>query len=96
MIKHIVLFKLKEENKIEFMNEVKKDLEDLVEKIDELKGMEIGITFLENENMPDLSLYSTFENEEGLAAYVKHPEHQKVVEKFKTMVISRSVVDYKI
>jgi hypothetical protein len=94
MIKHIVLFKFKDINKISFMQEAKTDLENLVNSIEELKGMEIGINYLTDDNMPDLSLTSTFENKEGLEVYKTHPEHLKVVEKIKPMAIGRWVVDY--
>ena len=96
MIKHIVLFKFKDENKEVFMKQAKKELEELVGKIEELKGMEIGINYLVDDNMPDLSLTSTFENKEGLKVYATHPEHIKVVELIKPMAIGRWVVDYEV
>ena len=96
MIKHIVLFKFKDENKKAFMKQAKQELEDLVEKIDELKGMEIGINYLGDNSMPDLSLTSTFENKEGLKIYATHPEHMKVVDLIKPMAIGRWVVDYEV
>ena len=96
MIKHIVLFKFKDENKEVFMKQAKKELEELVGKIEELKGMEIGINYLVDDNMPDLSLTSTFDNKEGLKVYATHPEHMKVVELIKPMAIGRWVVDYEV
>ncbi|MCK5824918.1 MAG: Dabb family protein [Ichthyobacteriaceae bacterium] len=96
MIKHIVAFKFKNDNKETFMQEVKRDLENLVEIIEELKSMEVGINYVEDQTMPDLSLYSTFENKEGLKVYSTHPEHVKVVTKIKTMATNRWVVDYEI
>jgi coproporphyrinogen III oxidase-like Fe-S oxidoreductase len=96
MIKHIVLFKFKEENKTEFMKQAKQELESLVDKIEELKAMEVGISYLEDDSMPDLSLTSTFENKEGLKVYATHPEHLKVVDLIKPMAIGRWVVDYEI
>jgi coproporphyrinogen III oxidase-like Fe-S oxidoreductase len=96
MIKHIVLFKFKEENKTEFMKQAKQELESLVDKIEELKAMEVGISYLDDDSMPDLSLTSTFENKEGLKVYATHPEHLKVVDLIKSMAIGRWVVDYEI
>jgi len=96
MIKHIVLFKFKDENKEVFMKQAKQELEDLVNKIEELKGIEIGINYLDDDKMPDLSLTSTFENKEGLKVYATHPEHIKVVELIKPMAIGRWVVDYEV
>ena len=94
MIKHIVLFKLEGDNKLEFMKEIKLELENLLDKIEELKTMEVGISYIEDEDMPDLSLISSFENKEGLAIYQKHPEHVKVGKKLRTRMAGRSVVDY--
>ncbi len=96
MIKHIVLFKFKEENKEVFMKQAKQELEDLVDTIDELKGMEIGINYLGDDKMPDLSLTSTFDNKEGLKVYATHPAHLKVVQLIKPMAIGRWVVDYEV
>lgn len=96
MIKHIVLFKFKNENKDVFMKKAKQELEGLVEKIEELKEMEVGISYLGDDSMPDLSLTSSFENIEGLKIYANHPYHMQIVAMFKPMVISRWVVDYEI
>jgi len=96
MIKHIVLFKFKDENKKVFMKQIKEELENLTDIIEELKGMEVGLNLLSNSDMPDLSLTSTFNNKEGLSIYANHPEHQKVVAKIRPMAIGRWVVDYEI
>jgi len=96
MIKHIVLFKFKDENKEVFMKQIKEELENLTGIIEELKGMEVGLNFLSNNDMPDLSLTSTFDNKEGLSVYANHSEHLKVVAKIKPMAIGRWVVDYEI
>lgn len=96
MIKHIVLYKFVDENKEVFMKQAKQQLESLVDKIDELKGMEIGISYLGNDNMPDLSLTSSFESKEGFKAYTTHPEHLKVVSFFKPMVVDRWIVDFEV
>ena len=94
MIKHIVLFKLEGKNKLEFMKEIKLELENLLGKIEELKTMEVGISYLEDNDMPDLSLISSFEDKEGLAIYQKHPEHVKIGKKLRARMAGRSVVDY--
>ena len=77
-----------------FMKEVKLELENLVESIDELKSMEIGISYIEDESMPDLSLIANFEDKEALDIYQKHPEHMKVGKKIKARATGRAVVDY--
>ena len=94
MIVHIVMFRFKEENKELNIKEVQKKLYDLVEKIEELKSMEVGINFTESERALDLSLYSIFETKEDLKAYAIHPAHLEVVEFIKTVTLESKVVDY--
>jgi len=94
MVVHIVMFKFKEENKSENIIKVKAGLEALKDKIDVLKTMEVGVNFNASERSMDLSLYSTFENEEDLKDYAVHDEHLKVLSLIKTVTIESKVVDY--
>jgi len=94
MVVHIVMFTFKEENKARNIAKVQDKLEQLEEKIDVLKSMEVGINFNESERAMDLSLYSTFESEDDLKAYAIHPEHLKVVELIKEVTVESKVVDY--
>ena len=94
MIVHIVMFKFQEQNKDKNLKIVEEKLNALVQSIDELKSMEVGINFTESERAFDLSLYSTFENKEDLQAYAVHSEHLKVVELIKSVTLESKVVDY--
>jgi len=94
MIVHIVMFKFKEENKARNLAKVQDKLEQLENKIDVLRSMEVGINFTEADRAMDLSLYSTFESQEDLKAYAVHPEHLKVVELIKEVTLESKVVDY--
>ncbi len=94
MIVHIVMFKFKEEEKVSNIEIVEKKLNELVQKIDELKSMEVGINFTESDRAFDLSLYSTFETKEDLKTYAVHPQHLKVVELIKSVTTESKVVDY--
>lgn len=96
MIVHIVMFKFKDDNKESNIKLVEEKLNDLVEKIDELKSIEVGIDFSKSERSFDLSLYSTFDSKEDLKAYAVHPEHLKVVELIKSVTMESKVVDYTI
>ena len=100
MIKHIVLWKLKEDeagwSKLENAFELKRRLEALKNKIPEILELEIGFPIEKGETVSDVALYSLFENKEGLQAYQKHPDHQKVVEFVKQIAVERRVVDYEI
>lgn len=101
MIRHIVMWKLKDfaekGTKAENAVKIKEGLEALVETIKEIRGIEVGIDMgIEKSDMVyDVVLYSEFENEEDLARYQKHPEHQKVAQFIGKVKEKRTVVDYR-
>ena len=94
MIVHIVMFKFKDENKSSNLALVKKNLVALVDKIDVLKSIEVGLNFADEQRAFDLSLYSTFDTKEDLQAYAIHEEHLKVVALIKSVTTESKVVDY--
>ena len=96
MIVHIVMFKFKKENKEQNLLTVKEELHSLVQKIDVLKSLEVGIDFNQSERAFDLSLYSTFDSKEDLQTYAIHEEHLKVVALIKEVTQESKVVDYEI
>lgn len=94
MVKHIVMFDFKEENKQENLEKAKAMLEGLMGKIPTLKGMEVGINFSQEERAMDLSLYSEFDDKEGLEVYATHPAHLEVVAFIKSVAVVSKVSDY--
>ena len=94
MVKHIVMFDFKDENKQENLVKAKKMLEALVDTIPSLKSMEVGLNFSEEERAMDLSIISAFDDKEGLKLYANHPEHLEVVKFLKTVVTWSKVSDY--
>ncbi len=98
MLKHIVMWKLKEEAQgrpgKENALEMKKLLEDLKAKIPEIIELEVGLQFKSVEGASDVVLVSLFKNEEDLGKYQKHPDHQKIVAFIQSVVAERRVVDY--
>lgn len=102
MIKHIVMWKLKDfaqgKSKMENAKLMKEKLEALPAKIDVLLNAEVGINRMHdrNESVSDVVLTTTLENEDHLNTYAKHPEHQKVVQFITEIVTERRVVDYSI
>lgn len=94
MIVHIVMFDFKEENKAANIAKAKKMLEALVDKIEPLISMEVGVDFNGSERAMDLSLISMFETKEGLAEYAVHPAHLEVVAFIKEVTAMSKVVDY--
>lgn len=94
VIVHIVMFKFKNENKEANIVRVKEELNSLVEKIDVLQSMEVGIDFNKSQRAFDLSLYSTFNTKEDLKTYAVHPAHLEVVALIKDVTLESKVVDY--
>ena len=94
MVVHIVMFSFKEENKKENLVKAKEILEGLVEKIPELKSMEVGLDFMQSERSSDLVLTSKFDTKEGLSIYATHKAHLEVVSFIKEVTDGAKVVDY--
>jgi len=94
MIRHIVMFDFKKENKKENIQKAKEMLENLINTIPTLKSMEVGVNFSSEGRAMDLSIITSFEDKAGLEEYAIHSEHLKVVEFIKTVVNSSKVSDY--
>jgi len=92
MLKHVVTWKMKEENKLENIMEIKKRLEALVGVIDEIKSLQVGIN--ENGGEYDIILITDFEDKKALEAYDAHPAHQAVRQFVRSVVETRIAVDY--
>ena len=100
LIKHIVMFKLKDSaegaSKTENIQRLKSKLEALEKIIDEIKFFEVGINSINSNVAYDLVLYSKFDTKEDLFSYQKHPEHLKVADFVGNACENRVVVDYTI
>ncbi|KOA19419.1 stress responsive A/B barrel domain protein [Clostridium homopropionicum DSM 5847] len=98
MLKHIVMWKLKEfaedKGKIENAKEIKSKLENLKGKINEIQVIEVGININDSVQSYDVVLYSEFKDEDALERYQKHPEHVKVGEFIGKVREDRVVADY--
>ena len=83
MLKHVILWKLKDEysqdKKAEIKNNIKTGLESLLGKIPGLTEIKVHTDGL-NSSTVDLMLDSTFENESALKAYAVHPAHVAVAD----------------
>ena len=90
MIKHIVVWQIRENVSEEQKREMKRRLETLVSRIPRVLKIEAGIDS-ENETM---SLYSEFTSKEALEIYQKHPSHREVVAFVRPLVVARCVCDY--
>lgn len=98
MVKHIILWQLKEEltaeEKERVKAEIKAGLESLQGKIPGLIDIKVNTNGLASSNA-DLMLDSCFEDEASLEGYAVHPEHVKVAdEKVRPFTKTRICLDY--
>ena len=95
MIKHIVMFKLLDKNKINIEKAVNA-LKSLKGNIDFLHSVEIGVDITESDRSYDIILTTEFNNQEDLNKYGPHPNHLPVVKIIKSLCSGSIVVDYEI
>lgn len=100
MVKHIILWQLKDELSAEEKREVKlgikEGLENLAGKIPGLLDIHVQIEGLASSNA-DVMLDSSFENEEALKGYAVHPEHVAVADgKVRPYTKTRACLDYEV
>ncbi len=98
MVKHIILWQLKDEFSAEEKQEIKANakagLESLIGKIPGLLEIRVNTEGLASSNA-DMMLDSSFEDEAALKGYAVHPEHVKVAdEKVRPFTKSRACLDF--
>lgn len=100
MVKHIILWTLKEmseDEKSKVKSDIKIGLESLFGKIPGLLDIKVVTEGRLETSNADLMLDSSFESFEALKAYAIHPEHVKVAdEKVRPFTASRSCLDFEI
>lgn len=98
MVKHIIIWQLKEElsadEKAQIKLEIKERLEALVGVIDGLAELKVITDVMDSSN-GDLLLDCTLENESALSFYAEHPAHVEVKDSIiMPNVSSRVCIDY--
>ena len=100
MIKHIVMWTLKDEaegaGKAANAQKMKELLSALPPLIPVLRHLEVGVDVFAASPACDVILYTAFDTRADLDAYQVHPEHLRVVGFVKQVVATRSVVDYEV
>ena len=100
MVKHVILWTLKEEFSTEKKEEIKagikEGLESLKGKIPGLLEIKVYTNGLDSSNA-DVMLDSLFESQEALAVYATHPEHVAVADgKVRPFTATRTCLDYEV
>lgn len=98
MVKHVILWTLKEEyseeEKLEIKKGIKDGLEGLKGQIPGMIDIKVNIVPLPSSNC-DLMLDSSFEDEASLKGYAVHPAHVAVADgKVRPYMASRVCLDY--
>lgn len=100
MVKHIILWQLKEEftaqEKAEIRKGIKKGLEGLAGQIPGLTEIKVQTEMLASSNV-DVMLDSTFVDEAALKGYAVHPAHVEVADtKVRPYTKTRACIDYEV
>lgn len=100
MVKHVILWCLKDtltdEEKAKVKKDAKENLEALKGKIEGLAEIKVNINPLPTSNA-DMMLDSLFESADALAKYSIHPEHVAVADGYvRPYTKSRSCMDYEV
>lgn len=100
MVKHIILWKLKDElsaeAKTQILSDMKANLEGLVGKVPGLTRMNIVINPLASSNA-EVMLDSDLESEEALKGYAIHPDHVHVANTYvRPYTVVRMCMDYEV
>lgn len=100
MVKHVILWQLKDELTKEQISEVKAGIKSGLEGLKgEIPGL-IDITVVTDglaSSNADVMLDSTFESEEALNNYATHPKHVAVADgKVRPYIASRVCMDYEV
>lgn len=98
MVKHIVLWKLKDhaegKTKAENAQQLKREFESLASTIPVIRKLEVGINVIPGPEAYDLALVSEFATRTDVEIYQKHPDHQRIVGILRQVRDTRVVVDY--
>ncbi len=100
MIKHIVMWKLKDKanglDKAGNARAMKEKLEALRGRIPGLLELEVGLDFSASEGSCDVVLYAALASRQALKDYQAHPEHQAILPFVREAVSERRLVDYEL
>ncbi|MGM9646896.1 MAG: Dabb family protein [Eubacteriales bacterium] len=101
MIRHVVMFKFKEEaegrTKAENLAITKQMLEALPAKINRIRASAVHLNSPDaDQTNYDLCLICDFDTWEDLAAYIVHPDHKAVGVFMRPVRLDRACVDYEI
>ncbi|MGX4643011.1 Dabb family protein [Massilia sp. SYSU DXS3249] len=100
MIKHIVMWKLKEEaegaDRLSNAREMKRRLDECAHIVPGILAFEVTLAQPGLEATYDVVLYSEFEDRQALDAYIQHPTHKALVPFIGAVREARQCMDYEV
>ena len=100
MIKHIVMWKLKEEaegaDRLANAREMKRRLDECAHIVPGILAFEVTLAQPGLEATYDVVLYSEFEDRQALEAYANHPTHKALVPFIGAVREARQCMDYEV
>lgn len=94
MIRHLVLFKLKPKVTKKEIEQLAKELNSLKDKIEQVRGIEVGMDVGRAPNSCDLVLNTLFDNMEDVKIYSESQAHIEIVKMVERLCESRMKIDY--
>ncbi len=98
MIKHFVMWKLKDEaegaSKVENIEKMRRLLEGCSALVPGIGRFEVGVAEAGYASTYDVVLHSEFDDTEALNGYLQHPQHQALVAFIRAVTEARQCVDY--
>lgn len=99
MIRHVVTWTLAAEDaatRAEQAAEVARRIRSLVGVVPSIRSLSVGPNVVYADVNADVALVADFDDVDGLEAYQVHPAHQDVAGYVRSVVASRSAVDFEI
>lgn len=94
MVRHVVMWTFKDENKQANLEKAREMLLALKDKIAQVRSLDVGLNELPGTEAYDIVLSADFDSYEDLDVYQKHPAHVEAGAFIKTVRGKRASADY--
>lgn len=94
MIRHVVMFKFKDETSSDERQQFIASLHQLADDIDIIKALDVGENITEAARACDIVLIVDLEGDNALEIYANHPDHIPVKQRAGAICSASYVVDY--
>lgn len=96
MVRHVVLFKFKDEVDAAAREAFVHSLRALQTEVPEVRRLQVGLNFAEAARAHDVALIVDLDDRAALAAYADHPKHIPVKQRAAEICAAMPVVDYEV